>query len=369
MPTYIPPAAVADNAREALAQREKKPASERGMTAVGLARARQLANRQPVSIEIIQRMISYFARHEIDKTGSSWDTWGKGRQAWNGWGGDSGRDWANTIMKEYNAMGTKEVKAGQRHSQQDMQLIRQLRGTLKSGLDLIQQLGDDGADHSAPVPMNDSMKDANGLTEPQMLLQESYTAIVSEVGKFSQGLDGAHYMGPDVNAFADSGLVCRNCVFWQSDTGVCEIVDGMIQPGAICKLWIIPQSLITDSSNTMMEDDSMMEDNAEEPVNIEIEVAALQDRNTTPKQRESMPAGDFVIPESRNFPVVTPADIPAAVSSWGRYRGPITFDVFKQRMIRLAQRKGAEFVAALPQQWQDEMNAKSNALREMLYRD
>jgi hypothetical protein len=34
-------------------------------------------------------MVSYFARHEVDQQGSSWETYGKGRQAWDGCGGDS----------------------------------------------------------------------------------------------------------------------------------------------------------------------------------------------------------------------------------------------------------------------------------------
>jgi hypothetical protein len=68
-----------------------------------------------------------------------------------------------------------------------------------------------------------------------------------------------------------------------------------------------------------------------------------------------MPAGDFVIPETRNFPIVTPDDIPAAVSSWGRYRGDVTFEQFKARLIALATRKGRAFVDALPQSWRDEM--------------
>jgi hypothetical protein len=79
--------------------RESKPPSERGMTAVGLARARQLANRQPVSFDTVQRMASYFARHEVDKQGSTWKDKGRGWQAWNGWGGDAGKDWVQSIMK------------------------------------------------------------------------------------------------------------------------------------------------------------------------------------------------------------------------------------------------------------------------------
>jgi hypothetical protein len=99
--SYIPPVEVAENARLALEVRESKPESQRGMTAVGLARAHQLASRSPVSLETIRRMISYFARHEVDKQGGSWEEQGPGWQAWYGWGGDEGRDWALEVLAEY----------------------------------------------------------------------------------------------------------------------------------------------------------------------------------------------------------------------------------------------------------------------------
>jgi hypothetical protein len=90
---------------------------------------------------------------------------------------------------------------------------------------------------------------------------------------------------------------------------------------------------------------------------MEDENAAIEDRETTPAERADMPAGDFVIPETRNFPIVTPGDIDAAVSSWGRYEGDITFETFKDRLIALAVTKGPEFVERLPQAWKDELAA------------
>lgn len=266
-----------------------------------------------------------------------------------------------------------ETKAARRHSESDMKMIRKLRQTMKTGLQLVADLGDDGADDDMtdggeygpnnPVPSAvASIAVKQGLTEHSELLIESYNAIVSELGKFTQGLDGAHYIPAEQNGFSASGLVCRNCVFWNMTNGGCSIVDGIIEPGAICKLWVIPAELITSAEPMEPEDDGA-------GVEIEIEVAAAADRDTTPAQREEMPAGDFVIPETRNFPIVTPDDIPAAVSSWGRYRGALSFETFKRRIIRLAQRKGAEFVAALPQQWRDEMETAQRAIREALYRD
>lgn len=97
-----PPQSVADNARRALEVRARKPESERGMTAVGIARARDLANRVALSEDTIRRMVAYFERHESDKEGSTWDEQGKGWQAWNGWGGDDGFAWAKRKRDEFD---------------------------------------------------------------------------------------------------------------------------------------------------------------------------------------------------------------------------------------------------------------------------
>lgn len=97
--SFTPPQAVRDNAQRALDVREGKPESQRGMTPVGLARARDLSNGRPVSLDTIEKMVSYFARHEIDKDGATWGEQGKGWQAWQGWGGDEGRAWATRILE------------------------------------------------------------------------------------------------------------------------------------------------------------------------------------------------------------------------------------------------------------------------------
>jgi hypothetical protein len=101
--SFQPPAPVAAAARRALDRRASQPPSNRGMTPVGLARARQLANRQELSPQTIDRMVSYFARHAVDKQGSSWSDYGKGRQAWDGWGGDPGLRWARSISRRMDA--------------------------------------------------------------------------------------------------------------------------------------------------------------------------------------------------------------------------------------------------------------------------
>jgi hypothetical protein len=108
---FVPPASVAANARRALEVREEKPASQRGMTSVGIARARDLANRASLSEETVRRMARYFTRHQSDKKGQTWDEQGKGWQAWMGWGGDEGWSWSRRIVerldrKDENSMAS-----------------------------------------------------------------------------------------------------------------------------------------------------------------------------------------------------------------------------------------------------------------------
>lgn len=99
MASYRPNMATARAARRALEVRREKPPSQRGMTSVGVARARDLANRKPVSLKTAKRMLAFLSRHLVDKQGETWNERGKGWQAWHGWGGDPGGRWAMSIVR------------------------------------------------------------------------------------------------------------------------------------------------------------------------------------------------------------------------------------------------------------------------------
>jgi len=91
-----PTESMANNARRGLELRRK---FGRGGTAVGVARARDLANRKELSPETIGRMYSFFSRHEVDKKGKDWNNSERpsnGKIAWLLWGGDSGYAWARS---------------------------------------------------------------------------------------------------------------------------------------------------------------------------------------------------------------------------------------------------------------------------------
>lgn len=97
---FTAPDGARQEAEKGLAWRDEY---NRGGTAVGVARARDIANGKNLSPDTINRMVSYFARHEIDKQGEGWspDEDGfpsAGRIAWALWGGDPGRVWAEKVQ-------------------------------------------------------------------------------------------------------------------------------------------------------------------------------------------------------------------------------------------------------------------------------
>lgn len=101
----IPTDAMVSEAERGLKWREE---FNRGGTEIGVARARDIINKKNLSLETINRMVSYFARHEVDKQGQGWSPGedgypSAGRIAWALWGGDPGRAWANQIANQERA--------------------------------------------------------------------------------------------------------------------------------------------------------------------------------------------------------------------------------------------------------------------------
>ena len=99
---FTPPEAARKAARTGLEQRRKYG---RGGTAVGVARARDIANGKSLSPSTIRRMHSFFSRHEVDKKGKGWNPGSEGypsngRIAWNLWGSDAGWSFAKRVISQ-----------------------------------------------------------------------------------------------------------------------------------------------------------------------------------------------------------------------------------------------------------------------------
>jgi len=114
--TYTPTSGMASAAKRALKWRaDGKP----GGTLVGLARANQLKDRDPLTASTVLRMYSFFSRHEVDKKATGFRSGeegfpSKGRVAWDLWGGDGGYSWStakrNQIMRERESKALQLVK-------------------------------------------------------------------------------------------------------------------------------------------------------------------------------------------------------------------------------------------------------------------
>ncbi len=95
----------------------------RGGTAVGVARATSIKNRENLSPDTVKRMFSFFSRHEGNKTTEGFKVGEDGypsasRIAWALWGGDAGYSWSRRKVAEIkreeeksnNVMETKNKK-------------------------------------------------------------------------------------------------------------------------------------------------------------------------------------------------------------------------------------------------------------------
>ncbi|MEX0768221.1 MAG: HK97 family phage prohead protease [Microthrixaceae bacterium] len=229
----IPTDAMVDEAVRGLAWRQE---FGRGGTAVGVARARDISNRVRLSADTVQRMASFFARHEVDKQGEGFDVGedgypSAGRIAWALWGGDPGMSWANARLAEIAAL----------ESERSFRMI-----------DL-------------------TVNPING----RQTAEHDYThLIVDEFGQYDQsmGANGAGYVAE--SGMADHGMVCANCI--QFEEGMCHVVTGEIAAGGLCKLYIIPESLMVSETPEETPEDTPVEDAPVEEPAVQVELDGFE---------------------------------------------------------------------------------------------
>jgi len=102
MVNLVPTEQMASNARRGLEMRREH---NRGGTSVGVARARTIANRQKLSPKTVNRMVSFFARHEVDSDAEGYRSGepgypSAGKIANLLWGGPAGYAWAKRKQRE-----------------------------------------------------------------------------------------------------------------------------------------------------------------------------------------------------------------------------------------------------------------------------
>jgi len=143
--TYKPTSGMASAARRALKWKDEgKP----GGTLVGLARANQLKDREPLSASTVMRMHSFFSRHEVDKQAEGFYSGeegfpSKGRVAWDLWGGDGGQSWARQKRDQIVRERSKKALAL-------LSFIQQKSMIEQEYLDMVAQAVEDYANENIP---------------------------------------------------------------------------------------------------------------------------------------------------------------------------------------------------------------------------
>lgn len=90
------------------------------------------------------------------------------------------------------------------------------------------------------------------LNERQKDLYLKIITNLQTYGYFDRGVgaNGIHYASAANNPFKEQGIDCENCVFYylEGDAPRCELIQGAIEPEAICKFWIISEEDIKEES-------------------------------------------------------------------------------------------------------------------------
>lgn len=79
------------------------------------------------------------------------------------------------------------------------------------------------------------------------------------------------------------------------------------------------------------------------------------------KKRSDLKDSDFLFPETKSFPIVSPTDVKDAISNYGRMSGKMTYDAFLRKLYNMCKRKGPSFVAALPQASKEKLGIKTES--------
>lgn len=188
-----------------------------------------------VTLDKAKRMAAWFARHKTDLQSpansdpSDPDYPAAGLVAWLLWGGDSnGSDRAQTWAEKQVVAAEQVGKGDPSGSAVHVDTIMPSRRRRKDSMD-----GEDPQEEQDEI---------YNLSPRQVLLSSAFLDAAEIFGMFTpdSGPDGAHYMEAAGNPFAQDGIACANCVFYNGD-GQCEIVAAVVEDAGVCKLWVIPE--------------------------------------------------------------------------------------------------------------------------------
>ena len=254
--SYSPPAGVAEAAKRALKWISEGKAGS-GFTAVGRARAVQLASGRDVSADTVNRMLSYFARHEVDKQATGFNNGedgfpSAGRVAWDAWGGDAGESWVNGLDESQNRdvavegdkIDVRQMEGAVLTELQDkayslkgdaLETIAKLAETVYELCEMVDELAvtspelpsEDVVEEVAPMDLVDVEVDATRFVEPTQVIE------LHERGeRVEKGIESRQYIQDlEIRAEGDGMTLRGYAAVFNSPSQPLPFIES-IQPGA-----------------------------------------------------------------------------------------------------------------------------------------
>jgi hypothetical protein len=360
--TFVPPAGVAEAAKRALGWIADGKAGD-GFTSTGRTRAGQLSRREGLSRDTIMRMVSFFARHEVDKKAKGFSQGEKGfpsagRVAWDAWGGDAGKSWAESIAAKLNKekalmvndFANSYAAIVKQEKQEDGSLLVYGKATDDS-LDIDQQICDDTWLSSA---MPEWFKSGGNI-------REQHSSIAAGVAKEYEAKSDGHYI---------TALVVDPVSVKKVETGVLKgfsigikaprvVRDQKAANGRIIDGQIVEVSLVDRPANPNAK--LMLAKSVEGEtslVKVE-EYTEIVKREVSDKERQQLADQGMALPDG-SYPIKTVADLKNAIQSFGRAKDPAKV---KAHIITRARALGA--IDQLPEGWNVKKSSLIDTILEM----
>ena len=360
--TFVPPAGVASAAKRALGWIADGKAGD-GFTSTGRTRAGQLSRREGLSTDTIMRMVSFFARHEVDKKAEGFNQGEKGfpsagRVAWDAWGGDAGKSWAESVASKLNKekanMATDFTNSYaaiiKQEKQEDGSLLVYGKATDDS-LDIDQQICDDAWLSSA---MPEWFKSGGNI-------REQHSSIAAGVAKEYEAKKDGHYISvlvvdPVSVKKVESGVLKGFSIGINSPRVVRDqkAANGRIIDGQIVEVSLVDRPANPNAklmlAKSVEGETSLVK--VEEYTEITKREFSTQERQDAAEAGQAMPDG--------SYPIKTIADLKNAIQAFGRAKDPAKT---KAHIIARARALGA--VDQLPEGWNVKKSPVIDTILEM----
>lgn len=207
------PEAASNNAKRALKYKEENGSS--CGTPVGWTRARQLANREPLSRDTIARMAS-FKRHQQNKDVPYSE--GCGGIMWDAWGGDAGINWAITKLRSIDSKNEPMIY-GYKRMTQDVKDVDAKKGIVSGYFSAFNIVDSDG-DIIRPGAFKRSIEEwfPKGRVkhllnhDPRQPLGKITVLKEDSYGLYYESQIGTHNLGRDFIKMVESDLVKEHSI-------------------------------------------------------------------------------------------------------------------------------------------------------------